>query len=215
MELHYKYWADEGFREKLLNKMDTRRVPKFERIMSKKWDLLTDQDKRDIAAAMPKANWMKELCLENLMENLEDSLPRHMKDHEGRMIVGEEEAALARGALGEVIYSRLLNKPFASWTVLDMAELQEVIGDLYAEGREIERARLEARLKLRDQHRDRIIKLIKTAGIKEGATPEEIEKKLYKFRPDEYGNVKKNSIFNSFYDANVRRFTTALGGGGL
>jgi hypothetical protein len=226
-------WHDENtdFRDDLTRADKSRKI---QQILDKEWDFITKSEKGDLIRLLPKKDWIAELNLEAFIEDLNNSIQLDTKEIRGAdgntyVVLGEEEDRIAREALGEELYARIQSKPFADWTVLEMAELAEVVDDLYNEGRINKRAVEEARLQQRNRYQSLMQNALRLTKIQinDDDTPEEKERKhaqinkiLNKYNTGIQTEAQKSKVktllFNInngyHYDANIRRVARLLDG---
>ncbi len=157
---------------------------------------------------LPKENWVKELNLEKLAEEREDSidLDIDMKEKQrpardpktgeirtnkdGQVITeatweltySPEIARMVSDAIGADMFNKLINLPFAEWTTEDLEKLAVRINELYTEGRDLLEAKKRAKIEAADQIRRAIEDTVKDTGIviNDDDSPEEKERKQKK-----------------------------------
>ena len=221
-EIWSQWKTDEQFRERIIEDVGEKKANKLLAILNKSWDFVTTADKKTVIKLMPKADFIKDLGLEELIQENEESVQLDIDEKvingQVHYIIGAELERKIKEALGPELYNRVQNKPLSEWTILEAEELARLV-DLYTvEGRKELRAKKEAERIIYQQYRDKIIEGIEKAGlrIEDDNTPEEKERKeaeqkrvLSKYASGD----KKNTFFNNFFDGNLRRFTTAMDGG--
>ena len=210
--------TDSEYKQKILNylkKHDSKSqtfvdfVKKIENLNSiKDFDSWTKKEREYAIKHLPKENWVKDLNLEQLAKEREESIdldidliPKKnpainpktgeiMTDKEGNVVyetqftVGftPEIGKLVRDAVGADMFDMIINQPFAEWTTEDLERLAKRIDELYTEGREMFAAKQEARKREYNELRNRVENVIKETGItlNDDDTPEEKQKKLEK-----------------------------------
>jgi len=221
-EVWSQWSTDEQYREKLINAAADAKGPKIADILDKPWDFITTADKRALIRLLPKADYVRDLGLEELIRENEESVQLDIEekvvDGQVHFILGEKLERTIKEAVGEDLYNRIQNKPLAEWTLAEAEELARTVDRHTVEGRKELRAKKEARRILEQRYRGQVLDAVRKTGIAidDGDTPEEKERKqkeidriLGKYARGD----KRNNLFNSFFDANLRRFTTAMDGG--
>ena len=230
-EIFWQWSTDEEFRENLIKQMQQRykkskdrgesKIRQIENILNKSWDKITVNDKKSLFKLLPETNLIKELGIVELSydnrESLQLDIEERLIDGEIKVFLGHELKRKVTGALGEELYSRIQNKPLSEWTLGEAGELARVIDRLTVEGKRELAAKKEARRVLEQQYRDKVLAALENTGIviNPDDTPEEKEKKKQKQNDilKKFAKGRKNTLFNNFFDANLRRFTTAMDGG--
>jgi hypothetical protein len=231
-ELYEKWRTDADFREELRREAGSRAAKIGDILGKPQWDYISNQEKRDLIRMLPKRDWIQELKLEKLEEYRNDLVPLDIKiSAEGKAVLGTAEEQIAREALGDELYSRILNKPLENWTMLDLAELAEVVDDLYVEGRENLRAKNEARYIQYENYRNKLSDLLRITRyqINPGDSPEERKRKqaeiakiLGKYAVGDPGaeaaKLARRSLLErvfggAYFDANIRRVARILDNG--
>lgn len=174
----------------------------------KDFDSWTAKERKYAIKHLPKENWVKDLNLQQLAKEREESIDldigmkekkiqrvdpktgRAMTDKEGNPIyettfvldAADELKKLVRDAVGADMYDLIIDKPFAEWTTEELERLAQRIDELYTEGRDLYAAKLEARKRENDAIRKRVEDAIKETGItiNDDDTPEEKERKAEK-----------------------------------
>jgi len=228
-EVWSQWSTDEEFRDKLIDPIKKRntksgfkQAEQIEHILNKKWEDISVNEKKTLHRILPKTNAMQELELRKLAkENWESAqldIDEHVEDNgEAFLIIGEDLKRRVIDAAGAELYNRMQNKPFAEWSLSEAEELGRVIDKLNVEGKKKEAARKEAKRVLNERYRSEVLDALENTGIaiNPDDTPEEKERKRNEQEKilRKFAKGKKNNLWNNFFDANLRRFTTALDGG--
>jgi hypothetical protein len=231
-ELYEKWKTDADFRDSLRREAGNRAAKIGDILGKPAWDYITNQEKRDLIRMLPKKDWIAELKLADLEKYREDLVPLDIKiAADGKAVLGTAEEQVAREALGDELYSRIQNKPFESWTMLELSELAEVVDDLYVEGRENLRAKNEARYIQNENYRNKLSDLLRITKyqINPGDSPEEQKRKqaeiakiLGKYAVGDPGAAAAQAARRSwmerlfggaYFDANIRRVARILDNG--
>jgi hypothetical protein len=221
------YWqTDEEYRDKIQQAARTpARAEKLEALLEKPWDFLSRKEKQEIIKLLPKDTVASILDLRELAaeykEDAQLDIEEKVVNGEAFLIVGAELEAKLKEAAGEETYRRIRHKPLAEWTPGELEDLARTVDRLTVEGRRELAAKREARRGIEQRYRDMVLDMIRTGGIeiKDDDTPEEKERKkkelakIAKQGTKYQGGGKRNNLFNNFFDANLRRWTTAMDGG--
>ena len=193
--------TDTEYKEKLLNYLKKANkssqafvdfVNKLENLKSvKDFDSWTAKERKYAIKHLPKENWVRDLNLEQLAKEREESIDldidtkekqtpkinpktgRVMTNKDGDIIyettfvldASDELKKLVQDAVGTDMFNMIQNQPFAEWTTEDLERLAKRIDELYTEGREMFAAKAEARRRENDAIRKRIEDAIKETGI--------------------------------------------------
>ena len=224
----WSQWStDEEFRETLIEKIRASgkqgsvNAERVELILDKQWNQITVREKRTLHLLLPATDLIQELNLKELSQDNKESVQLDIDEKningEIQLILGENLKRQVIGELGEELYIRIQNKPLSKWDVTEAEELARVIDRLTVEGKRELAAKKEARRILEYEYRNKILEALGNTGIviKPDDSPEEKERKQKKQDRilKRFAAGKKNNIFNNFFDANLRRFTTAMDGG--
>jgi len=228
-EVWSQWSTDEEFRNKILNELEKRntktslkQAEQIETILNKNWKDINVNDKRTLYRILPRVNTKKEMELGKLdMENRKsvqlDIQEEYIEGEGVVLVLGEDLKRQVKETLGEELYNRMQNKPFTEWSLIEAEELGRVIDKLVVEGKKKESARKEARRVLEEKYRSQVLEALENTGIviNDDDTPEEKERKEKEQNRilKKFARGKKNNLWNNFFDANLRRFTTALDGG--
>jgi hypothetical protein len=231
-ELYEKWKTDADFRKELRREAENRATKIGDILGKPAWDYITNQEKRDLIRMLPKKNWISELGLKDLEQYRKDLVPLDIKiSADGKAVLGTVEEQIAREALGDELYSRILYKPLEDWTMLELAELAEVVDDLYVEGREKLRAKNEARYIQYGNYRDKLSDILRITKyqINSEDSPEERERKqaaiakiLGKYAVGDPGaeaaklarrSWLERTFGGAYFDANIRRVARILDNG--
>ena len=226
----WSQWStdEEQFRDKLLEKFKIypkdkegtkkrkkENAKKITDILNKEWDQITDKDKKTLHKLLPKTDFKEKFALNALNNDIKETIQLDIDesqiDNKTVLYLGDALKRKVIGALGDELFNRIQNKPLNEWSVTEAEELARVIDKLTVDGRRERAAYLEAERFLNERYRNEVIKALENVGIEDDDTPEERERKLNKLK--KYSKGKKNNLLNNFFDANLRRFTTALDGG--
>ncbi|MCL2832094.1 MAG: hypothetical protein FWD78_02895 [Treponema sp.] len=220
-EIWSRWRTDEAYREELTTAAG-KKANRIAKILDKEWDFISNQEKESLIKAMPKQDWITDLGLVELARENDESIQLDIEEQiingEMHYVLGENLAKKMKEDLGEELYNRLINKPLAAWSITEAEELAAAVDRLTIEGKHELAARNEARSNLRDRFRDQVKKAIRTTGIEinDDDSVEEKKRKQVKINKiiGKYASGKiKNNLSNNFFDANLRRFTTAMDGG--
>ncbi|MDR1507813.1 MAG: hypothetical protein LBI67_11995 [Treponema sp.] len=232
-KIWYKWQNNVDFRDSL-TKADKSR--KIQQVLDKEWDFITKSEKENLIRLLPKKDWVAELNLEAFIEDLENSIQLDTKEVTGAdgqtyIVLGEEEDRIAREALGEELYARIQNKSFADWNILEMAELAEVVDDLYNEGRQNKRAVEEAKIQQRNRYQNLMADALRLTRIQINDDDSEEEKAQKRVEISKILNrhnfgmagtaareARKNAFLNriangNHFGTNVRRVARILDNG--
>jgi hypothetical protein len=231
-EIYMKWRTDADFREDLRKQAGDRAMRIGDILGKPEWDYISGRDKQDLIRLLPKEDWITKLGLKNLEQYREDLIPLDIKTAAGgKAVLGTGEERIAREALGDELYSRIQNKPLEEWTMLDLAELAELVDDLYAEGRENLRVKNEARHEQYEKYRNKLSDVLRITKyqINPGDGPEEQKRKqgeitkiLGKYAAGDPGaeaaKIARRSrlerLFGgAYFDANIRRVARVLDNG--
>jgi hypothetical protein len=191
-------------------------------ILDKPWNKITEQDKRDLIDMLPAQSWVRDLGLKELDKRNRESAQLDIKEElvNGRLVfkVGEDLQRRIKEAVGDDLYNRILNKPLREWSINEAEELAAAVDRLVVEGKKERAAKQEARRVKEAEYRAKVREAIgKTKwAFKDDDSPEERKRKEEKIAAliGRYASGdQKNRVWNSFFDANLRRFTTAMDGG--
>lgn len=227
--VYYDYKTDADFRESLDRLAGNKNSKNLDYLIylikTKDFDSWTPEEIKKARKGLPKKNYIKEFGVE--------SLGRYRKGSIQLDLQSEETKQMLKDTLPPDILGALSGKDFVKWTINEMAELVEVIDDLYQEGRTTLKAKEEAKKRESRKIREKIEEALRTGGIEipPDATEEEKEKyqKLIDKRTQQilgYENVvqgtldaqnNKNSLFNrlrhrGYADATVLRVARILDG---
>jgi hypothetical protein len=231
-ELYEKWRTDADFRDGLRKQAGDRATNVADILGKPKWEFITNREKRDLIEMLPKRNWVQELGLKKLEAYRKDLVPLDIKiSSDGKPVLGTEEDRIAREVLGDELYSRVLYKPLKEWTMLELAELAEVVDDLYVEGRETFRAKKEARYTQYENYRNKFGDILRITKyqINDGDSPEEQKRKeeaiakiLGKYAVGDPGaeaaklarrSWPERTFGGAYTDANIRRVARILDNG--
>lgn len=159
-----------------------------------KW---SSKDKKRLARVMPKEDWVRELRLQELSKEREQSIDLDIKVDEVTRIVRnpstgknedetrwvirmpDELAAQIKDAVGADLYDDLMHRPFREWATEDLEKLAARVNEIYKDGRDTLAAKKQLRNEQAREIRKRIEALARDSGIQfdDGDTPEERAKK--------------------------------------
>jgi hypothetical protein len=159
-----------------------------------KW---ASKDKKRLSKVMPKEDWVRELRLQELSKEREQSIDLDIKvdevtrtvrnpstgknEDETRWVIRmpDELAAEIKDAVGADLYDDLMHRPFREWTTEDLEKLAVRVNDIYKDGRDTLAAKKQLRNEQAREIRKRIEALARDSGIQfdDGDTPEERAKK--------------------------------------
>lgn len=138
----------------------------------------TLKERRLAGRLLPKEDWIKELGLEKLAKEREESIQLEIGetvdikvDAEGKAytltkpVFSDEVGKLVKDALGDKLFNQLVKRPFAEWTVSEMEAFAKRIDDIYIEGRDLLQAKRQAKIDKAREIREEIEKVINTTGI--------------------------------------------------
>ena len=223
----YEYWhMDEEYRNKIEKSMREREhgshFARLEELMERPWDFLGKKDRQTIIKLLPKETATSGMDLQRLAREYQESMQLDIEENvingKAQFTVGAELDQGMKAALGPDLYSRIRNKPLGEWSMGELAELARAVDRLTVEGRAELKAKREARRIIEQRYRDDVLKAIRKTGLRidDGDTPEEKKRKeaaqrrvLSKYASGD----RRNRFWNNFFDANLRRFTTAMDGG--
>jgi len=224
----WSQWStDEEFRDALTEQVSKRKkngveeALRIKNILGKSWEKITVAEKRTLHRLLPRTNLVMDLFLKELLEENEDSVPLDIDgnyvDGKVQLLIGDELKQRFKDTLGDELLNRIINKPLNDWSLAEAEELARVIDKLTVEGKKERAAQKEARRVLEQEYRDKILDALENTGVVIGPddTPEEKERKQKEKNRilKKFAGGKRNNILNNFFDANLRRFTTALDGG--
>jgi hypothetical protein len=228
-EVWSQWSTDEEFRENLLEQIKNRKTKtsyaqaeRVENILNKEWKDIRVNDKRALYTLLPGTDAARDLKLGQLdrenRESVQLDIDAEYVDGKGVVLVlGPELKRQIKENIGDELYNRMQNKPFTEWSLAEAEELGRTVDKLIVEGKNREAARKEARRTLDERYRAQVLEALENTGIviNDDDTPEEKEKKRNEQNRilKKFARGKKNNLWNSFFDANLRRFTTALDGG--
>ena len=229
--VYYDYKTDPEFARQLDAQSDRKGGKKLkyliELIKTKDFDDWTREEKYKARKALNPHNYIKEFGLEFISKYRKNSFKLQLDDPEIQNML-KETFSEQPGLLAS-----LTKKNFEKWTLTEMAELAELIGDLYAEGKSMLRSKQEAKKQDATRIRAKIEEAIRTGGIEipDDAPEEEKEKyrKLLKKREAEIlgyeqtiqgtlqADVKRKSLRNrlrhrGYSDATILRVARILDG---
>ena len=169
---------------------------KVEEIKSiKDFDSWTAKDRKNAIKYLPKENWVRELNLEQLAKEREESIDldvgmkevekpvydektgeiKTYKDADGnehnvtttayRLEYSDEIGQMVKDAVGADMFDRIINQPFAEWTTEQLEQLAQRIDELYTEGRDLYQAKQEVRKKEAERIRKLVEDAIKENGL--------------------------------------------------
>lgn len=227
--VYYDYKTDKDFAQKLDAMAERKGGRKLQYLINliktkdiENWSI---EEKQKARQALPRNNYIKEFGIE--------SLGRYRKGSIQLDLQSPEIQKMLKDTLSIDLYAAISGKPFVKWTITEMAELAELIGDLYAEGKSMLRAKQEAKKQEATRIRAKIEEAIRTGGIEipDDAPEEEKEKyrKLLKKREAEIlgyestiqgtlqSDVKRKSLRNrlrhrGYSDATILRVARILDG---
>ena len=159
-----------------------------------KW---ASKDKKRLSKVMPKEDWVRELRLQELSKEREqsidldinvDEVTRTVRDpstgkneEETRWVIRmpDELANEIKDAVGTDLYDDLMHRPFREWTTEDLEKLAVRVNDIYKDGRDTLAAKKQFRNEQAREIRKRIEALARDSGVQfdDGDTPEERAKK--------------------------------------
>jgi hypothetical protein len=219
--------TDEEFRNTLIEQILKRKkdgsatAERIKGILDKDWKKITIADKKALYRLLPKTDLINDLALKELAkenrESVQLDIDEHYIDGKVQLIIGEDLKRRIKETLGEELFNRIQNKPLAEWSLVEAEELARIIDKLTVEGKRNEAARKEAKRVLEQEYRDRVLEALEKTGVvinpddtpEEKARKEEEQNRILK----KFAGGKKNKLWNNFFDANLRRFTTAMDGG--
>lgn len=209
----------------------------------KRWD---EKTRKSIERILPKDNWVRNLELQQKEEERRKSIDLDIKvDTKTREVTnpinGKKEIETmytvsfpddiknaVKEAVGDTIYSNLLNKPFRDWTVNEMEELAIKINDMYKYGKDALAAKVQLEREQAQAIRNAITNIVNDAGIEitDDDTPEEREAKQKKIaeilglssdiKGTSASQLKKetriNRLLHGYSDATLRRVANILDG---
>lgn len=227
--VYYDYKTDKDFAQKLDAMAERKGGRKLQYLINliktkdiENWSI---EEKQKARQALPRNNYIKEFGIE--------SLGRYRKGSIQLDLQSPEIQKLLKDTLSPDLYAAISGKPFVKWTITEMANLAEIIGDLYSEGKSILRAKQEAKKQEAARIRLEIENAIKTGGIEipDDAPEEEKEKyrKILEKREKEIlgyeqtiqgtlqADVKRKSLHNrlrhrGYSDATILRVARILDG---
>jgi hypothetical protein len=118
-----QWTTDEEYRRQLMDAAGEGRVGKIENILNKDWDSVTTADKKALHALLPKADFVREMALREVIKNIKADAQldiTELLDEKGRVTgyaLGEELERQVVEAIGEELYHRIRNKDLAQWTL--------------------------------------------------------------------------------------------------
>ena len=161
----------------------------------KDFDSWTAKERKYAIKHLPKENWVRDLDLERLAKEREESIDldigmkeiqepvydektgeiKTYKDNDGiehnvtrtgfRLEYDEELGQMVKDAVGADMFDRIINKPFSEWTTEELEQLAQRIDELYTEGRDLLAAKNKARKLEAKRIRKNIEDAIKETGI--------------------------------------------------
>ena len=221
-EVWSQWSTDEQYRQRLMEEAGEGKAGKIADILDKNWDFVTTADKKALVRLLPKKDFVRDLALEELIQENEESIQLDIDERviNGRVyhILGTALEQKVKDAVGGDLYSRMKNKPLGEWSILEAEELARAVDRLTVEGRREMATRREAKYQLERHYRDQLLQAVRKSGLEvsDDDTPQERKRKedeqqrvLHKYARGD----KRNSFLNNFFDGNLRRFTTAMDGG--
>jgi hypothetical protein len=221
-EIWSQWSTDERFREQLGDQAGEGKAGRLAAILDKDWDFITTADKKALIKLLPKTDYVRDLALEELARENEESVQLDIEERviNGHVhyIMGADLERKVKETLGEDLYNRLQNKPLGEWSIVEAEELARAVDKLTVEGRRELGAKREARRTLEQRYREQVLEAIKKTKwrINPDDTPEEKERKQQKIDRvlSKYAAGKRrNHLWNNFFDADLRHFTTEMDGG--
>jgi hypothetical protein len=219
-----EWQTDEEYRQKLMNMAGKGKAGKIEAILKKEWDSITAAEKKTLHSLLPKSDFVREFALEKVIKEIKADVQLDITERlvDGKVvgyILGGELEQQVREAVGDDLYYRIQNKSLEEWSLKEGIELARIIDGLFVEGRKELRAKEEARRIIDQKNRNDVMKAILSIprlADKPDDTPEEKarkEEKRQKILLRYSEGKRRNRLWNSFFDADLRHFTTALDGG--
>lgn len=227
--VYYDFKTDPEFAQKLEERSERKGGKNLRYLInlmkSKDIEEWTVDEKKKARQSLPRNDYIREFGIENLGRYRKGSLQLDLQSPEIQKML--------KDTLSIDLYAAISGKPFVKWTITEMAELAELIGDLYAEGKSMLRAKQEAKKQEATIIRAKIEEAIRTGGIEipDDAPEEEKEKyrKLLKKREAEIlgyestiqgtlqSDVKRKSLRNrlrhrGYSDATILRVARILDG---
>lgn len=227
--VYYDFKTDPEFAQKLEERSERKGGKSLRYLINlmktKDIEEWTVDEKKKARQSLPRNDYIREFGIENLGRYRKGSLQLDLQSPEIQKML--------KDTLSIDLYAAISGKPFVKWTITEMAELAELIGDLYAEGKSMLRAKQEAKKQEAARIRAKIEEAIRTGGIEipDDAPEEEKEKyrKLLEKREAEIlgyestiqgtlqSDVKRKSLRNrlrhrGYSDATILRVARILDG---
>lgn len=227
--VYYDFKTDPEFAQKLEERSERKGGKNLRYLINlmktKDIEEWTVDEKKKARQSLPRNDYIREFGIENLGRYRKGSLQLDLQSPEIQKML--------KDTLSIDLYAAISGKPFVKWTITEMADLAELIGDLYAEGKSMLRAKQEAKKQEATRIRAKIEEAIRTGGIEipDDAPEEEKEKyrKLLKKRESEIlgyestiqgtlqSDVKRKSLRNrlrhrGYSDATILRVARILDG---
>jgi hypothetical protein len=213
-EIFERWNSDEQLRNDTLKNKARVTQEKMNKLLSKKkFEELTNADKKYLFKKIPPKDWATALGLEEIINRRNENYPN---------MNGEVEKQIALKYLPSDVYYRLLEKPFSEWELSEVEELAKIIDNLYIKGKEIYKANIDAERRRIREYQNAVRNTIRTV-IKKGQVindEDEAEKILGKYDEGVAGTAQgearrrkvKAPLFG-YADMNVYRFARMLDNG--
>lgn len=240
--------TDNEFREKITKRlMNYKSGPKVIELLdntktTEDFDKWTAKQRRNVHRLLPKQDWIKELKLEELAEERENSIQLGINltddvkyDENGkaytltRINLDDDVKNLVLDAIGQDLYDQLVYRPFAEWTTEEMEALAKRVDEIYTKGKQDLQAKKDLQLEEARKIREKIENAVRNTGIViNGDDTDEIKQKkqeqIAKILGEDIsikGTVegKRDGLFgrlgkilHGYSDANVLRVARILDG---
>ena len=150
----------------------------------------TKSDREYAIRHLPKENWIRDLKLQTLAKEREESIDldigtvkkeRNMYDENGNIVkdykgdpikqvtfevsYSDEIGQLVHDAVGDELFNLITNVPFADWTTQQLESLAQKINEIYTEGRDLLQAKKDLRANRAQSIRAQIQNAVMNTGI--------------------------------------------------